>query len=173
MGRTLAAVSSITPQEHSHDTNTGQTSSNDCFSNNAPELTMTVTSRNLQVITDRAAREGARERVCFAQKPVGAAKMALWATQQPRRGGTTSCASRPSAGIDRAKCLISLMPTVKRMLILCTVTLERAAALISGHTLACGPRRGRGIWIMSLGAGPLSLILLPDFFGDAENVGPL
>jgi len=29
---------------------------------------MTVTSRNLQVITGRAAREGARERVCFAKK---------------------------------------------------------------------------------------------------------
>ena len=29
---------------------------------------MTVTSRNLQVITGRAAREGARERVFFAKK---------------------------------------------------------------------------------------------------------
>jgi hypothetical protein len=57
------------PQEHSNDTNTGQTSSNDCFSNNAPEPAMTVPSRNLQVITGRAAREGSRERVCFAQKP--------------------------------------------------------------------------------------------------------
>jgi hypothetical protein len=28
---------------------------------------MTITSRNFQVITGRAAREGARERVCFAQ----------------------------------------------------------------------------------------------------------
>ena len=102
---------------------------------------MTVTSRNLQVITGRAAREGARERVCFAQKPIAATKMALWATQQPQRGGTTSCASRPSAGIDRAKCLISLKATVQD--ILCTVTLERAAALVSGHTLACGPRRGK------------------------------
>jgi hypothetical protein len=46
---------------------------------------MTVTSRNLQVITGRAAREGARERVCFAQtrervcfaqKPIAATKMA-------------------------------------------------------------------------------------------------
>jgi len=72
---------------------------------------MTVTSRNLQVITGRAAREGARERVCFAQKPIAATKMAMWATQQPQRGGTTSCASRPSAGIDRAKCLISLKAT--------------------------------------------------------------
>jgi hypothetical protein len=72
------------PQEHSNDTNTGQTSSNDCFSNNAPEPAMTVTSRNLQVITGRVAREGARERVCFAQKP--ATKMAMWATQQPQRG---------------------------------------------------------------------------------------
>src|SRR5262249_41084319 len=50
---------------------------------------------------------------------------------------------------------------------------ERAAALVSGHTLACGPRRGSGIWNMSLGAGPLTLKSLPDFFGDAENVGPL
>src|SRR5262249_30656773 len=82
-----------------------QTSSN-CFSNNAP------TSRNLQVITGRSAREAARERVCFAQKPIAATKkMALWATQQPQRGGTTSCASRPCAGIDRAKCLISLNAT--------------------------------------------------------------
>jgi hypothetical protein len=39
---------------------------------------MTVTSRNLQVITGRAAREGARERVCFAQKPIAATKMATW-----------------------------------------------------------------------------------------------
>ena len=30
---------------------------------------MTVASRNLQVITGRAARDCARERVCFAQKP--------------------------------------------------------------------------------------------------------
>ena len=73
---------------------------------------MTVTSRNLQVITGRASREGARERVCFAQKPIAATKMAMWTTQQPQRGGTTSCASRPSAGIDRAKCLISLKATV-------------------------------------------------------------
>src|SRR6516162_9838181 len=34
--------------------------------------------------------------------------LGLWATQQPQRGGTTSCASRPSAGIDRVKCWISL-----------------------------------------------------------------
>jgi len=72
---------------------------------------MTVTSRNLQVITGRAAREGARERVCFAPKPIAATKIAMRATPQPQRGGTTSCASRPSAGIDRAKCLKSFMPT--------------------------------------------------------------
>ena len=36
--------------------------------------------------------------------------LGLWATQQPQRG-TTSCASRPSAGIDRAKCLIPLKAT--------------------------------------------------------------
>ena len=118
--------------------------------------------------------EKPRERACFAQKqPIAATKMALWATQQPQRGGTTSCASRPSAGIDRAKYLILLTATVQELLILCTVTLERAAALISGHTLARGPRRGSGIWNMSLGAGPLTLKSLPDFFGDAENVGPL
>src|SRR5215510_9690463 len=71
-----------------------------CFSNNAPEASMTVASRDLQVITGRAAREGGRERVCFAQKHRRDEKMAMWATQQPHRGGTTSCASRPSAGID-------------------------------------------------------------------------
>jgi hypothetical protein len=97
---------------------------NDCFSNNAPEPATTVTSRNLQVITGRAAREGARERVCFAQKqPIAATEMAMLATQQPQRGGTTSCASRPSAGIDRAKCLISLKATGEQERILCTVTL--------------------------------------------------
>jgi len=37
---------------------------------------MTVASRNLQVITGRAARDCARERVCFAQKPIAATKMA-------------------------------------------------------------------------------------------------
>jgi porphyrinogen peroxidase len=52
--------------------------------------------------------------------------------EQPQRGGTTSCASRPSAGIDRAKCLISLKATGEQVLILCTVTLERAVALVSG-----------------------------------------
>src|SRR6516225_9783690 len=62
----------------------------------------------------------ARERVCFAQKPIAATKIAMRATQQPQRGGTTSCASRPSAGIDRAKCLILLNVTGE--LILCTVT---------------------------------------------------
>ena len=69
---------------------------------------MTVASRNLPVITGRAAREGARER---AKTNGRDEKMALWATQQSQRGGTTSCASRPSAGIDRAKCLISLEMT--------------------------------------------------------------
>jgi len=76
---------------------------------------MTVTSRNLQVITGRAAREGARERVCFAKK-----------NRSPRRKWpgttcTTSCASRPSAGIVRAKRLISLKATVQKVIILCTV----------------------------------------------------
>ena len=79
---------------------------------------MTVASRNLQVITGRAAREGARERAKTNRRDE---KMALWATQQPQRGGTTSCAARPSAGIDRAKCLISLKATVQKVIILYTV----------------------------------------------------
>src|SRR5262249_53671075 len=37
--------------------------------------------------------------------------LGLWATQPQRGGTTTSCASRPSAGIDRVKCLISLKAT--------------------------------------------------------------
>ena len=65
---------------------------------------MTVASRNLQVITGRAAREGGRERVCFAMA------RACVLCQKPGNP-TTSCASRPSAGIDRAKCLISLKAT--------------------------------------------------------------
>jgi len=77
---------------------------------------MTVTSRDLQVITGRAAREGARERVYFAQKPIAATKIAMRATQQPQRCGTTSCASRPSAGIDRAKRLISLKATGEQVI---------------------------------------------------------
>ena len=62
---------------------------------------MTVTSRDLQVITGRAAREGARERVYFAQKPIAVTKMArhyilcLKAVRRHRR----------------AKCLISLKAT--------------------------------------------------------------
>ena len=37
---------------------------------------MTLASRNLQMITGRASRESTRERVCFAQKPIAATKMA-------------------------------------------------------------------------------------------------
>ena len=48
-------------------------------------------------------------------------KMAMRATQQPQRGGTTSCASRPSADIDRAKYLISLNATGEQATILSTV----------------------------------------------------
>src|SRR5262249_6350988 len=98
--------------------------------------TMQGTSRNLQVITGRAAREGARERVCFAQKPIAATKMAMWATQQPRRGDTTSCASRPSAGIDRAKCLISLKATGEQKPFLSTVGRGGARRLRPGAGLA-------------------------------------
>jgi len=74
---------------------------------------MTVASRNLPVITGRAAREGARERAKTNRRDE---KMALRATQQSQRDGTTSCASRPSAGIDRAKCLISLKATGEQKL---------------------------------------------------------
>ena|SRR5262245_4640039 len=95
---------------------------------------MTVTSRNLQVITSRAAREGARERVCFAQKPIAATKMAR----------TTSCASRPSAGIDRAKCLISLKETGEQEAILSTV----------GRGGARRPRPGGGVAIENVVPGP-------------------
>jgi hypothetical protein len=82
MGRTLAAVSSTTrpisslAQIEANLNAAGpleryqycQTSSNDCFSNNAPEASHDRHSRNLQVITGRAARKGGRERVCFAKK---------------------------------------------------------------------------------------------------------
>ena len=62
---------------------------------------MTVASRNLQVITGRAAREGARERVCFAQKPIAATKIAMRATQQPQRGAALHLVprGRPQASI--------------------------------------------------------------------------
>src|SRR5262245_42138041 len=74
MGRTLAAVSSTTraisslaQSSRQNADQYCQTGSN-CFSNNAPA------SRNLQVITGRAAIEGARERVCFAQEPIVASR---------------------------------------------------------------------------------------------------
>jgi len=108
---------------------------------------MTVTSRDLQVITGRAAREGARERVYFAQKPIAATKIAMRATQQPQRCGTTSCASRPSAGIDRAKRLISLKATGEQVTVLSTV----------GRGGARRPRPGGGLAIEMLfrARGPL------------------
>jgi len=94
---------------------------------------MTVASRNLQVITGRAAREGARERVYFAQNR--ASVCILPKNRSPRRKwpGTTSCASRPSAGIDRAKCLISLKATGEQVIILCTVGSRRAIAAARGE----------------------------------------
>src|SRR5262245_39014381 len=96
MGRTLAAVPSTTrpisslAQSSRQTLNAAgaleryqycQTIANDCFSNNAPEPAMTVASRNLQVITGRAAREGGRERVCFSQKHRRDEKMAMWARE--------------------------------------------------------------------------------------------
>ena len=62
---------------------------------------MTVTSRNLQVITGRAAREGARERVCFAQKPIAATKK--WLCGQPNNHSAAALhlvpRGRPQASI--------------------------------------------------------------------------
>src|SRR5262245_35610676 len=127
---------------------------------------MTVTSRNLQVITGRAAREGARERVCFAQKPIAATKMAMRATQEPQRGGTTSCASRPSVGTDRTKCLISFKATGEQSIILSSVAageLERLADREGQLQMEKHSRSG----------GPRVQIFSGIFFGDAENVGPM
>src|SRR5262249_45323793 len=71
-------------------------------------------------------------------------KMALWATQQPQRGGTTSCASRPSAGIDRAKCLKSFMLTDEQILDSSPVV-PRSEVLRreGGEGLAYGTRKAR------------------------------
>jgi hypothetical protein len=60
---------------------------------------MTVTSRNLQVITGRAARDGARERVYFGQKPIAA-------TLELKISGQGSPALRaPARGQARAAAL--------------------------------------------------------------------
>src|SRR5262249_52998319 len=119
---------------------------------------MTVTSRNLQVITGRAAREGARERAKTNRRDE---KMALRATQQSQRGGTTSCASRPSAGIDRAKCLISLKATGEQESINSTVGPRRAS---------CRPT-GRGSGNRNVVPGPRPP--LPKFFSlQASRNGP-
>jgi hypothetical protein len=159
MGRTLAAVSSITRPISSLaeleanlnaagalDTNTRQTSSNDCFSNNAPEPAMTVTSRNLQVITGRAAREGARACV-LCPKTDRRDENGHVGNPTTTPGGATSCASRPSAGIDRAKRLISLKATGEQVAILSTV----------GRGGARRPRPGVGVAIEMLfrARGPL------------------
>ena len=121
---------------------------------------LTISKGDRGISRAQSAKKQRKLAVSAADRTVSAAdrspatKMALWATQQPQRGGTTSCASRPSAGIDRAKRLISLKATGEQGTLLCTVTLKRAAALVSGHTLRCRPRRGSCIWNMSLGAGP-------------------
>src|SRR5262249_4442036 len=83
-----------------------------CFSNNAPEASHD--RRQPQSPSDyRQSSERGRARACVICPKTNRRdeKMAMRATQQPQRGGTTSCASRPSAGIDRAKCLISLKAT--------------------------------------------------------------
>src|SRR5215467_4545617 len=88
--------------------------------------------------------------------------LGLWATQQPQRGGTTSCASRPSAGIDRAKCLTSLKATGEQGTILSTV----------GRGGARRPtRRGSGNRNVVPGPGPPARNLRADFFWEFKNVG--
>jgi hypothetical protein len=150
MGRTLAAVSSITSRlEHSNDTNTGQISSNNCFSNNAPEPAMTVTSRNLQLITGRAAREGARERVCFAQKPIRRDESGhvnnhrAAALHLVPRG-------RPQAS-NRAECLIISLKATGEQNHSLTV---HSSVPPRWYQATLSPADPEGEWHMDLGPGP-------------------
>src|SRR5262249_6737480 len=97
----------------------------------------------------RAAAGGRRLREMLGMLGGGAAatKMAIWATQQPQRGGTTSCASRPFAGIHRARGLISWKATGEQEAIVSTV----------GRGGARRPRPGGGVAIEMLfrAGGPL------------------
>src|SRR5262245_16903889 len=92
--------------------------------------------------------------------------MALRATQQSQRDGTTSCASRPSAGIDRAKCLISLKATGEQKTILSPVTAANSSAWPTGT--ASGIRN-----VVPVPGPPACNFSLRFSFGDAEDVGPL
>src|SRR5262249_49222966 len=68
--------------------------------------------------------------------------------QKPQRGGgTTSCASRPSAGIDRAKCLIPLKATGEQEIISSLVDAADRATPGRG-------RRGSGNRNVVPGPGP-------------------
>jgi hypothetical protein len=136
-----------------------------CFSNNAPEASHD--RRQPQSPSDyRQSSERGRARACVICPKTNRRdeKMAMRATQQPQRGGTTSCASRPSAGIDRAKCLISLKATGEQdSFASCRGELERVA-----------DREGE--WQMEKHSGPGAprVQFFPAiFFGDAENVGPM
>jgi hypothetical protein len=109
-----------------------------CFSNNAPEASHD--RRQPQSPSDyRQSSERGRARACVICPKTNRRdeKMAMRATQQPQRGGTTSCASRPSAGIDRAKCLISLA-TGEQETILSPVAAASSSAWPTG--------RGSGRW---------------------------
>src|SRR5262245_8592673 len=101
---------------------------------------MTVASRNLQVITGRAAREGARERVCFAQKPIAATKK--WLCEQPNNLGAAALHLVPR-GIDRAKCLISLNATGETKTLLSTVGRGGARRPRPSGEVAIGPAPAR------------------------------
>ena len=85
-------------------------------------------------------------------------KMAMWATQQPEHGGTTSCASRPSAGIDRAKRLISLKATGEQVAYCSLVTVGGPAVASEGGE---GVAYGNGL----VRRGPLSKKSSPEILG--------
>src|SRR5215469_8883726 len=90
--------------------------------------------------------------------------MAMRATQQPHRGGTTSCASRPSAGIDRAKRLISLKATGEQKHFLLTV----------GRGGARRPRPGGGVAIeMLFRAQDGARLVTRHGVGDRREIGQL
>src|SRR6516225_617573 len=84
--------------------------------------------------------------------------LGLWATQQPQRGGTTSCGSRPSAGIDRAKCFISLKATGEQ---------KTDYSLVGATIPATWPTGGRGNRNVGPGPGPPLQI----FFGVFDGAG--
>src|SRR5262249_45719577 len=106
-----------------------------------PRLRLVNAQTPMQSIT-----EGGRDGREHANKPrnaqVGIA--GSWATQQPQRGGTTSCASMPSAGIDRVKCLISLKAAGE----------QSTDSSLVGATIPATWPTGRGKWQNESGSGP-------------------